>query len=165
MIAAFDPGLANLGIALLDLRAELVEAAVVVTAADKGARGDEQRRIAELAARCLPIIRRATLVAIEWPPSAFGSAGGHNRNSAAASTTGKVAAMIAGAAWGAGRAPWLAAPVTWRSRLGYRAGREAELHGAMMFRYGEQLAHVRRSLLPHALDAIGLARARLELAD
>ena len=174
MIAGVDPGLGHTGFAVLDRAGELLEAGVLVTEAvvlargDKGrklAPADEQRRVAQLGAGLRPVLQRCALVALEWPPSAFGEASAGRPASPAAATTGKVAAMVAGMAWGMGRSVWAVASVTWRSKLGYRSGREAELHGAMFHRYGAQLGHVPRRLLPHVLDAIGVARARLEIAD
>ena len=84
---------------------------------------------------------------------------------------GAVAAGVQWSAWTTGRPVWAPAPVTWRSVLGFKRGRDDQdgdlderIHGAMLARYGEQLAKLKipRRYLPHVLEAIAMARARLE---
>ena len=180
MIAGFDPGLGHTGYALIRRDRELVAAGVSVTVkGPKGARADVQRRLEEHGRALTPIIRRATVLVVEWPTGAgFSRRGavcpacGQGRgNSSAAATTMAVAGMVKGIAWGAGRPVWAPAPVTWRSVLGYKRGRDDQdgdlderIHAAMLARYGDELAKLKipRRYLPHVLEAIAMARARLE---
>jgi hypothetical protein len=180
MIAGCDPGLGHTGFALVALDRELVTAGVSVTVkGPKSARGDVQRRCEEHGRALSPIIRRAAVLVVEWPTGAgFAKRGtacpacGQSRgNSSAASTTMAVAGIAKGIAWGVGIPVWSPAPVTWRSVLGYKRGRDDKdgdlderIHGAMMALYGEQIAKLKipRRYLPHVLEAIAMARARLE---
>ena len=181
MIAGFDPGLGHTGYALIRRDRALVSAGVSVTAkGPKGAREDVQRRMEEHGRTLIPIIRRASdVVVVEWPTGAgFAKRGavcpacGQSRgNSAAAATTMAIAGGVQWAAWMAGRPVWAPAPITWRTKLGYRRGRDDQdgdldekIHAAMLARYGEQLAALKisRRYLPHVLEAIAMARARLE---
>lgn len=180
MIAGCDPGLGHTGFALVALDRELVTAGVSVTEkGPKSARGDVQRRMEEHGRALSPIIRQAAVVVIEWPTGAgFAKRGvvcptcGQSRgNSSAAATTMGVAGVAKGIAWGMGRPVWSPGQATWRSVLGYKRGRDDQdgdlderIHGAMLARYGEQIAKLKipRRYLPHVLEAIAMARARLE---
>lgn len=176
LVAGVDPGLGHTGWALVGLDRELVAAGVSVTVkGPKGARADVQRRMEEHGRTLAPILRRALVTVVEWPTGAgFAKRGppcptcGQSRgSSSSAATTMAVAALAKGLAWGAGRPVWSPAPVTWRALLGYKAGDDDSIHGAMMARYGEQLEELKipRRHLPHVLEAIAMARTRVEHAD
>lgn len=161
MIAlGIDPGLAFTGWALVD-NFVLKACGAVVTKKDRRATGDAQRRLAEVAAALHPLVHRhdLDLVVVEWP-----SGGGFGRtktggNVVSAAQTNLVAGLAAGLAWGAGHRVRAPSPITWRTGLGASRGRDVELHVEIAERHAAFLAsaRIKRTHLPHVLDAIGLA--------
>lgn len=158
MILGIDPGLANVGYAVMSPSAELLTYGHIETKLSK-APGDTNRRLLDilrqLANRTAGAHGIQTIV-IEWP----GGAGGVNAQSVL-QTIG-CAAFLAGFFTGRERVVLTPAPQTWRTALGGKKGQEAAVHAALMKSY-PALALLKKKALPHVLDAVGLARYGLML--
>ena len=156
MVLGIDPGIANLGWALVGAAGDLHSFEHVETERT-AQRGDASIRLARILRALRAPLAHASVVCIEWP--GFGGARVAGKmNALAASQTAAAAAAALGLAIGqGGRRKILApAPVTWRSKLGAKRGRDAELHAAFLARY-PILADLRKGAQPHVLDAVGLA--------
>jgi len=150
VILGVDPGLANCGWALVATGGVLLDRGAIATTRGRST-GDAQRRV-ELVGRVLyQLVGRADLVVVEWPTGGFGS------NALAATSTAAIAGLVAGLSWSAGTKIRAPAPVTWRTKLGAKRGKDAELHAELAARYAAQLAGLKKGEMPHVLDAIGLA--------
>ncbi len=156
MILGVDPGIAHTGWALVE-GGQIVDRGHIGTGRDRSATGDIQRRLAEIGAVLHPLVFRARLVVIEWPSAGGFRTSGGEQHAAHAAQTNLAAGMVAGLAWGAGRKVRAPSPVTWRSALGHKRGRDEQLHADLAARFIFQLTDLRRGDLPHVLDAIGLA--------
>lgn len=149
VILGVDPGLANCGWALL-ANGRMIDRGIVVTARGKKT-ADAQRRLTDLGRAIHPLVHRANLVIVEWPTGHFGG------NALAAAQTIAAAGVVVGIAWGAGRKVRAPAPVTWRSKLGHKRGRDEKLHRDLAARFADHLLGLTKGQLPHVLDALGLA--------
>lgn len=164
MILGVDPGLANCGWALVTRERDVVECGCLHTKRAAGATGDEQRRLIELTAGLVPLVVRAQVVVVEWPPPIFPQPG-RPQLAVSAAQTKAVAALVFGLAAAHCRPITPPAAVTWRAALGHARGKDEQLHAELRLKYSAAIAKVRSGDEPHVLDAIGLALYRVELAD
>lgn len=156
-ILGLDPGLANCGWCLLDSgNAPVLRTGYVGTS--KGHEtGDMQRRLNDLLDGVDDVVPLAELTVIEWP--AGGGAGDAGRtNLTAARQVVAAAGALLGYARAKSRGEVLTpAPITWRSALGCKRGKDAELHERLTRVYPLTIERLRKGARPHVLDAIGLA--------
>lgn len=155
-VLGIDPGLANLGWALVGAAGDLHSFEHVETTRTEQ-RGDASIRLARILRALRAPLAHASVVVIEWP--GFGGARVAGKmNAVAASQTAAAAAAAMGLAIGqGGRRKILApAPVTWRSKLGAKKGKDGALHAELLKLY-PILADVRKAAQPHLLDALGCA--------
>jgi Holliday junction resolvasome RuvABC endonuclease subunit len=166
VILGIDPGLANTGWALVSRGGDVEDCGCLHSKRDKEATGDEQRRLIELTQLLVPLVGRAQVVVVEWPPPIFPQAGRPQLAIAGAQTK-AVAALVFGLAAAHHRPITAPAAVTWRAGLGHARGKDEQLHAELRVKYSAALAlaRVRAGDEPHVLDAIGLALYRVALAD
>lgn len=169
MILGVDPGLANVGWALLNHGA-LQYGHIETEKSDQP--GDAARRLAAVlyglstGLRLLdagtPEFRR---VVVEWPggASGFQREGAKHANARAAVQTSTTAGAVYGAAYWLlrGRTEHILtpAPVSWRIALGKSWGiqpKEEAIHAGILERF-PQLTSLKKKAQPHILDAVGLA--------
>jgi hypothetical protein len=164
IVLGLDPGVAHGAWALVGPHGELVEFEHYETEPVHEV-GGEYIRLARILRKLRAPLAHAGAVAIERPTGGFGGNGKRcpackqpRGNAKAAAQLASAAASALGLAVGlGGRRKILApAPVTWRSKLGAKRGRDAELHAALLARY-PILADLRKGAQPHVLDAVGLA--------
>lgn len=171
MIFGLDPGLANVGWALLTDGLELHSYGHIETK-KSGRTGDAVARLARvmfelstpLRVAEYAAVKNCLTVVIEWP----GGAGGFQREGASPNARATIqTSTTAGAVYGA--AYWLLrgrtdriltpAPVTWRAALARAWGTkrdEAAVHTGIVGRH-QSLPVIKQKSLPHIMDAIGLA--------
>lgn len=171
MILGVDPGLANVGWALVLHAGGLHSYGHLET--HKGDQtGDAAKRLAQVMyGLSVPLLAMSTgnalagdRVVIEWP----GGAGGFQRDGASPNARATIqTSTTAGSVYGA--AYWLLrgrtdriltpAPVSWRVALGklwsIKPSEEA-VHAVILEKY-PQLTSLKRKSAPHILDAVGLA--------
>lgn len=168
MILGVDPGLANVGWALLSHNRGLHSYGHIETERQDRT-GDAAKRLAKVMfglstpLRAVPAAEPLTVI-IEWP----GGAGGFQRDGASPNARATIqTSTTAGAIYGA--AYWLLrghteriltpAPVTWRAAVARAVGiqrTEAAVH-AYLISIFPQLAGLTKKSAPHVLDAVGLA--------
>lgn len=160
IVVGVDPGLAYCGWARLDTHGARLLGTGLVTTHKGDQVGDTQRRLLELVDGLRAPIGSADLVVVEWSSVSgagfqrSGDGAAHGNARAALLNAAAAAAAVALAA--ARRVQVLTpAPVTWRSRLGYRV--EAELHGRLEALYPRTAARYSAGRRRHVFDALGLA--------
>jgi len=160
LILGIDPGLAHCGWAQLDSRDSRCRAAGHVATSKGDATGDTQRRLLEFVEALRGPVSNSDLVVIEWS-SVSGAGfqrqgdGSAHGNARAAMLNAASAAAAIGIAAAYGKQVLTPAPITWRSRLGFRG--DTELHQRLERLYPKTADRFNRGRRPHVLDAIGLA--------
>lgn len=160
MILGIDPGLANVGYAIMagDIRGLMAHGHIETKRSKE--RGDTHRRLLDilrqLALRTASYNNDITHVVIEWP----GGAGGANAQSVLQTIA--CAGFLAGYFVGRERIVITPAPQTWRIAMGGKKGQEEAVH-ARLLRDHPALSLLKKKAQPHVLDAVGLARYGLDL--
>lgn len=169
MIFGLDPGLANVGWAILNRIGSLIACGHIETK-KSGRTGDAAARLALVMYDLSEPLRAVEphaldlTVVIEWPGGAGGfQRAGANPNARATIQTSTTAGAVYGAAY------WLLrgrtdriltpSPVTWRAALAraWGTGRdEASVHAGIVGRH-HSLPNLKKKSVPHVMDAIGLA--------
>lgn len=159
IVVGIDPGLAECGWARLDTDGSRLLATGLITTAKGDQVGDTQRRLVEVAEGLRAPIGSADLVVVEWSSVSgagfqrHGDGSAHGNARAALLNTAAAAAAVAMAT--SRRLQLLTpAPITWRSRLGFRV--EAELHARLERLYPRTAALYTAGRRRHVFDAIGL---------
>lgn len=159
MILGIDPGLANVGYAVMETSGALLAFGHIETKRSKE-KGDTHRRLLDilrqLAMRTAGHTDTIDTIVIEWP----GGAGGVNAQSVLQTIA--CAGYLAGYFTGRERTVITPAPQTWRCALGGKKGQEAAVH-ARLLRDHPNLSLLKKKAQPHVLDAVGLARYGLSL--